>query len=138
MRLVAQENYSGCSVAVTASILGISYQEALGLFPPGLAEEKGYYCHEIVEALYKRGVHYNWGFIESLGEKKLLELMHVIGSVVYVDSSQGLPRGHYLLRTSEGWMNSWANFRDWPSEAAIVKTLPGNPLYVVYPMEAAV
>ena len=136
MKLVAQENYSGCSVAVTAYILGISYQEALGLFPPELAEEKGYFCHEIVEALYKRGVYYNWGYIKSMGETRLRELIEVEGSVVYVDNSQGLPRGHYLVRTADGWMNSWSNFREWPSEVAIVQELPGNPLYVVYPLES--
>lgn len=136
MRLIAQKNYSGCSVACVASVLNVNYRDALELFPPnGDPEKKGFYCHEIVEALYRGNQAYNWGYIKSIGQEKFNELIYTIGNIVYVDNSQGLPRGHYLVRVSGGWMNSWANFREWPATAATVKELPGNPLYVVYALE---
>ena len=49
---IRQENLMGCAVACVAFISGISYNDALDLFPQGpiKAETAGFICSEIVEA----------------------------------------------------------------------------------------
>jgi hypothetical protein len=132
MKLVAQEDEFGCGVASVASLLNLSYQDALKLFNPEFAGIRGYFCVDLVEALYQYGHCYCWGGIEALGSEKLQKLASIPGNIVFVDNSGGYPFGHYTTNTPNGWMNSWANFPQAPPTASFERDLSGNLIYVVY------
>jgi hypothetical protein len=96
--LVTQEEGMGCAVACVASLLGITYEEALGLFEENYATSRGYYCGEIVGALERGGLFYSY-VTSSSGN---LHLIDRIGTIIFVGFCEDFPFGHFLLRTKNG------------------------------------
>jgi len=132
MKSVTQEHSSGCSVACVASVLGISYKQALKLFEnPAYAGSRGYYCREIVRVLKKGGRDYSYAFLKP----KNKELARIPGSIVFIRKSARYPLGHYLARDEKGqWMDPWINYPEIkPAKSGFRKTLPGKASWVVYP-----
>lgn len=124
----------GCAVACVASRLGVSYDRALDLFSDRAAAwSRGYLCREVVDALGKVGLKYQF----EKCEKNMDGYFSVSeGSIVFVGPCLAYPLGHYLLRTGSGWMNPWSNFpRMVPVTAAIEPWLPGAAEYVLRPIE---
>lgn len=55
------------------------------------------------------------------------------GTIVFIAKSKKYPEGHYLLKTSKGWMNPWVNFPEiTPARAGFQKRLPGKVVWVMH------
>lgn len=131
MKAVVQEHGLGCAVACVASLLGTSYKKALKLFSEkSHAYRRGYYCIEICEAIRKGRMKYNFKKITPK-TKGLLKKNKVI---VFISPYRKVIAGHFLLKTSRGWMNSWINFPIiTPAKAGFQKKIPGKARWVIYP-----
>ena len=131
MNLVKQEESMGCGIACVASRIGISYQETRKLFAhPERSSTKGYYCKDLVEVLASRGLKYKFKKVKESND----EIINRVGSIVFAKRGKKYPEGHWLLKTENGWMNSWHN---WPGkiEDAISgynQEFPGTLEWVVY------
>ena len=125
---VVQEQPMGCAVACVASLLGTSYTKALGLFADKTAAvSRGYYCAEICRALSQHGRDYAWRKAAPSDRARA-------GDIVFVSPSRRYPAGHFLLKTSRGWMNPWVNFpRITPAKAGFERGLPGRAAWVISP-----
>lgn len=132
MKLVVQEDSMGCGVACTASVLGISYAEALRLFSNGRkkAQTEGFYSPNIVKALKLHGYAYRHRKAHSNEEDFSKK------TIVFIERSSMYPFGHYLAKANKGWMDPWVNFPMFPRIAGFRDKLPGAPQYVVFQAEA--
>jgi hypothetical protein len=132
---VAQEHPLGCAAACIASLAGLNYQQALGMFEnPALAWIRGFYCNEVIQALNKMGFQY---LFDEFDFSKHSELLKKEGSIVFVAPCQSYPAGHFLLRLKDGWMNPWANFPQMNNvQASVEKILPGEISYIIYKDES--
>ena len=127
---VKQENAMSCGVACVAFVLNIRYQKALKLFENAQnAEDKGFYCREIVEALEKKNLDSEYKYIKNPAIKRLI---YKDDSIVYLRRSKKYPMVHYLCRWNTKWMDSWINFPDEDRNAGFRKRLPGKPIYVIF------
>ncbi|MDE1848537.1 MAG: hypothetical protein KGH55_00700 [Nanoarchaeota archaeon] len=131
---VAQEDYNGCSVSCVASLLGISYKKSLKLFGRYYSKEKGAYCRDIVKVLEKKKLNYKYSKVVN----KTKRYVNEFGSIVFIRRSKEYPIGHYLLKTRNGWMNSWINLSmitplKIPVKAGFQKRLPGKAQWIIYP-----
>ena len=132
MKLVAQKHTMGCGIACVASAAGVSYDEALSKTNVGLAGTRGYYLREIKEALKRLGLHYEH---RKYGDK-YKHLLENEGTIVFIKRSKDEPAGHYLLRTKNGWMDSWINYPSIsPAEAGFQGELTGEPQWVLFPKD---
>lgn len=130
---VTQDHGAGCAVACTAYILGVTYQKALRFFSkPKQAWGRGFYCKEVVEALGSAQKTYSYCYLKP----KMLGILKIPGTIVYVGASSRYPLGHYLVRTQRGdWMNPWINFPIiTPAQSSFQRRLPGKPIYAIYPV----
>jgi len=131
MRAVTQKHPMGCAIACTASLIGKTYRQTLNLFShPKYASTRGYYCREICEALKKAKLNYTWKKIIPITKKKLSKY----GVIVFVARSRKYPAGHFLLRTKNGWMNSWINYPIKPVTSGFQKKLPGKAQWILFPI----
>lgn len=122
MKLVTQQEPAGCGIAVVASVLNITYKSAKKLFDnPEYCYLRGYYCPELVRALSKA----NKCYVFAKVTKKNKCLLDRVGSIVFVrDVHDPQDHGHYLVRTKNGWMDSWINFPSIiPAKSGFRKTL---------------
>lgn len=126
MKKVTQEHPMGCAVACVASICGISYERALLLFCNKLfASTKGYYCKDICSALKRKGKNYAY-------KKAKQKINYCEGVIVFILRSKKYPKGHYLVKTCNGWMNPWINFPHInPAKAGFQKRLPGKADWII-------
>lgn len=131
MNLVVQEDPQGCGVACIASLLRISYKNALKLFQNGKkrATLEGFYCRDLICALEKKETIYTYQHIKGFSHKNFQT-----GMIVYIRRSKKYWRGHFLLKSDDGWMNPWFNFPYEPRIAKFQKKLPGKAQYVLYPV----
>lgn len=126
--LIPQEESLGCSVACVASLLGINYQKALKLFGKSYNNKKGSYCDEITKVL-KKNLPYEYSKVNN----KTKKYINKIGSIIFIKNSKKYPKGHYLLKTEKGFMNSWINSpKINPAEAGFIKKLPGKAEWIIY------
>jgi len=133
MKEIVQENPLGCGIACTASVLDISYQQALDLFQEGeqKAQTIGFYCKDIANALLKEGKVYQYAHVNSLPQ----DILAVPGIIVYIKKSVRYPAGHYLVRMpDERWMDPWINFPNLKREAGFRDKLPGKAEWIIYPI----
>lgn len=128
MRAVRQEHFSGCAIACVASISNISYRKAIKSFENGneWAKFRGFYCHEIINALEKIGFKYSLKYV-----KRRKGHVYPIGTIVFIGKTGMHPVGHYLLFTEKGWMDPWINFPRLNAKAGFRKKLPGKPVYAI-------
>ena len=127
----AQEHPMGCAVACVASLCRISYQEALSLFDqPENAWTRGFYCSEIVAALQKRHLKYQYSVFNPGEHSATLETS---GTFVFIDPCPQYPAGHFFVKTENGWMNPWSNFPQMnPVKSDFQKSLPFRISYVIH------
>ncbi len=132
MKPVAQEDLMGCGIACVAYALNKPYAKAKKFFSnPKKASFRGHYCREIVSALGRANLAYDYLKITERNKRILTKP----GVIVFVRRGKKHPDGHYLIRTARGWMNSWINFPSIrPLKAGFQKRLPGKPQWVVYPV----
>lgn len=132
MKPIVQEDPLGCGVACMAAVLGVSYQESLNLFKNGQkkAIEIGFFCKEIVVALKKKGLVYEYRYIKGKLRKKIYKQ----GTIVFLRRSKKYPSGHYLCRINNKWMDPWINFPNGNRKAGFRKRLPEKPTYIIHPI----
>jgi hypothetical protein len=131
-KVVTQEHASGCAVACVAFVLEIPYSKAIKLFKkPSRALSSGFTCKDIVQALAKKSKVYAYA---SLNSKNQL-LLNEAGVIVFIRRSKFYPIGHFLVRSNRTWMNPWANYpKIAPAQGALQSRLPGQAIYVIYPL----
>lgn len=129
-RLVAQEEGIGCGLACVASELGVTYQRARRLSGrPESSYTDGYSCQDLVRILNDNGRNYAFRDVKD-GDDQILQRD---GTIVYVKDGEDDLLGHYLLKTENGWMDSWANWPNIkPAKAGYCKELPGIPKWVIH------
>ncbi len=128
---VAQEHTMGCAVACVAYRTNLTYQTALKNFStPQHAWTRGFYCSEIVEALEKIGFSYSYS---KYNEKKHSDYLKKNGTIIFVARCEEFPYGHFMVQSSNGWMNPWSNY---PLikiiKADFQKKFPGVVEYILF------
>jgi|GEM_PF-597686 len=132
---IAQENPLGCGIACLAFVLGFDYQKTLRLFKKGRqkANNKGFYCRELVKVLNSQGRNFEYRYIKGKTRKKIYQ----DNVIVFIKRSKKYPLGHYLCRYKNLWMDPWINFQKnrniKETKAGFRKRLPGHSIYAIIP-----
>lgn len=131
MKSITQEESMGCAVACVAFLLGISYKKAKNMFEyPKHSFTRGFYCREIVNTLKSGGLNYDFCKFKKGREK----IMNKYSVIIFTERNKNYPKGHFLVRTKNGWMNSWINFPYIkPAQSGFQKSLPGKAKWIIYP-----
>jgi hypothetical protein len=132
MKIVVQEDLMGCGIACVAYILGIGYQRAKKLFEhPEYAGTIGFYCKDIIDALRRGGVKYEF---KKVNKKNMIEVQRE-GTIVFINKCERYPNGHYVAKSKRGWINSWANYPCIkPARGKIEKNLSGRAEWMIFPV----
>lgn len=133
IRGVPQRHPMSCGLACVAYITGEPYEVIVDGEPQAKLEEAGFLCPELVEKLAKHGQSYGWRKLEESERDGDFE----VGDIVFVERSSTLPGGHFLAKSTEGWMDPWINFdlaRPFAAEAeaGFRATLPGRAEWLIY------
>lgn len=129
MKLVTQEQPMGCGLACVASAANVSYKKVLALVKREYASTRGFYCQDLVDALKKLGLHYKYAKVSPKNRKYL----RVNGTIAFVKRSKRFPEGHFLLKTSKGWMDPWINTPNiTPAKAGYRARFPGTAQWILY------
>lgn len=115
MKPIRQENLLGCAIACVVFVLKVNYQDVLDLFDYGekKANSIGFFCIEIIMALEKVSLRYEYNYIKYRTRWKIYKP----NIIVFLKKSKNYPLGHYLCRANGNWMDPWINF---PSNASAV------------------
>ncbi len=129
-KIITQKHSMGCGVACVASLLNLSYDDALLLFKnPSHAWTRGFMCKELIDAIAKIYPNFKYSKIKNTNDP----ILKMLGTIVFTESSKAYPLGHYLLKTKNGWMNPWINYPIIaPAKGGIVRELPGQASYVIF------
>ena len=126
---ITQKHPMGCGVACVASLLGLSYSKTFKFFDKNKASTNGYYIKDIVLALNEKGLKYTGSKVNN----KTRKYVNKNGSIIFIKRSKKYPAGHYLLKTSRGWMNPWINYPEIaPAKSGFNKKIPGDAQWVLY------
>jgi len=128
LRAVAQKHLMGCGIACIACVSGINYSKTIKLVESKNASTKGYYCKDIINALRKLRLKYDYKKVTYKTKKYLKKE----GSIVFIKRSSEYPKGHYLVKVNKGWMNPWINYPSMPAKAGFNKELPGKAQWVIF------
>jgi len=131
-KYIAQIHPNGCGVACVAQVLAVTYNQALRFFRNGesAAALRGFYRKDIVEALRLAGKNYRFFYINQ----KNRGCIYKNGTIVFIAPGRKYPRGHYLVRVKNGWMDPWINRPDVTcGRAGFRRRLPGKPIYGIAP-----
>ena len=129
-----QKHPFGCGATCVAFVLGLDYSTALKLFEDGenKAINRGFYCRDIVDALMKKGLYFEFKYLKP----KIRQKIYQNYSIVFIKRSKAYPSGHYLCRHNNLWMDPWFNLKEnhdvSKARANFRKRLPGKPIYVFY------
>jgi hypothetical protein len=123
-RLVTQRHEWGCGAACVASLLAISYSDALARLEQrkgaGINEQpKGLEPSPIVHVLRTAGYEV---------AKQYKTSSWPLGTIVLLTWEFGRYKGcgHYMLLTARGWMDPWYNLNKRPRKAQYRSVLPKN------------
>ncbi len=131
MKSVTQEDAFGCGLACVAFILKKPYKITKEkYFPAKNVEGFGLVCKEIVQGLRKAGKEYEYKYIKKRMNFK-------VNTIVFIKRSQKYPAGHYLVKSRQGWMDSWINFSSKnqdvkKAKSGFRKKLPSKAIYAVF------
>jgi len=128
-----QEDEFGCGAACIALVCGVSYREAVDTLGIDKAISRGFYGRELQSGLLSFGKSYEFKFLKP----RLRKMIYEPGTIVFIRRSKRYPVGHYLLRTNQGWADSWINMQRCSdvrqSTAGLRKRLPGRAQYALFP-----
>lgn len=131
MKSVTQENSLGCGIACVAYVCNTSYKTAKRKFFKGLGDSNntGYLCKDMVKALSMAGKKYHYRYIKR--KQKFKE-----NTIVFLRRSKRYPVGHYIVKTKNGWMDPWINFKvDNPNineaNSGFRRRLPEKAIYAI-------
>src|SRR3989344_4598019 len=123
MKAVVQKHLMGCGIACVAFVTKNSYDIIFRTFDSKYASTRGYYCKELIKALEKFGLKYDYKKVNE----KTKHYLEKEDSIIFIKRSVRYPSGHYLVYTKEGWMNPWINYPSvYPVKAGFDKKLPGE------------
>jgi len=130
MKSVTQEQSMGCRIACVAFALNKSYPNTRKLFDnPEYSSSKGYYLRDLIKVLNRKSKEYLSGKVTD----KNRNLLKKEGAIVFIKRCKRYPVGHYLIKTSKGWMNPWINFPEIkPAKSGFERNLPGEPQWIIY------
>jgi len=132
MKAVVQKHSMSCGLACVASLSGVDYDNVLRVVKKEFASTRGYYCRELIDALKKLGLSYEYKKVTD----RTKSLLQKSGMIVFIARSKKYPAGHYLLHTTKGWMNPWINYPEIaPTKAGFSKRLPGKAQWILIPKE---
>ena len=116
---VTQEDSLGCGVACIAYILGITYKKALTLFEtPSKAQNKGYTVKELANVLNKvSNTIYKTKYV---GRSENLTILSE--TIIYCKKCPEFQFGHYLVKTSDGYMDPFINLKDASGDVTLAKS----------------
>lgn len=66
MKSIAQQRLYGCGIARTAFVSGRDYKSIVKEVDETQAQNKGFYCAELVQILNRLGFEYEWKFITNI------------------------------------------------------------------------
>jgi len=123
-RLVTQRDEWGCGAACVASLLAISYGDALTRLEhykgAGINEQpKGLEPTPIIHVLRDAGYE---------ATKQYKACSWPLGTIVLLTWEFGRYKdcGHYMLLTGRGWMDPWYNLNKRPRKSQYRSVLPKN------------
>lgn len=132
-KAIAQEDTYGCGLACVAFITGNNYKETKNknFKNKKTARTFGYLCKDLVQALVRAGRQYGYKYL-----KRNIGLSN--NTIVFIKRSKRYPAGHYLVKTTKGWMDPWINFNVKKidirkAKAGFRAKLPGKPIYAIFP-----
>ena len=130
MQPIKQENPLGCAVACVACIINSSYLNSLNFFKNGKnkADNTGFLCKDIVAALSKAGLNYEYRYIKDRIRNKIYR--H--NTIVFLKRSKRYPLGHYLCRVHHKWMDPWINLPNEKIKSGYRAKLPEKPIYAIF------
>lgn len=128
-RAIAQEDAMGCGLACVASVCGLTYKSAKKKLFRNIGDiRRGFYCRELIKALARAGKVYDFCHVKINKRTKFVN-----GSIVFIRRSKRYPVGHYLLKTSRGWMDPRFNSPQINCvRSAFRKKLPGKAQWVIF------
>jgi hypothetical protein len=130
---ITQKDEYGCGAACHAFIANITYNEAAEILGCSKARECGFYCNDLVQALEKHELLYDYKHLKTNVPYNFPE-----GAIVFIKRSRQYPAGHWLVYHEERWMDSWINFaanhKLEDAQAGFRKSLPGEAQWMCYPM----
>ncbi len=130
--LIAQEHELGCAVACVANMLEISYSEAYTLFNDIHSQVLyfGFACPQIVYALDKAGWDSDITFVRD--DYNALKMIEQENTIIYLDKSDCCPMGHFLLRKSDRWIDTYINAPGFPMKAGYRDELHRFPIWAIF------
>ncbi len=134
MKPIAQKHSFGCGIACVAFVSNTTYKDALKLFRDGRrkAQEEGFLLKEIVVALGKAGLNYEYKYIKN----RIRKSIYKPNTIVFIKRSKKYPYGHYISRSIDNkWMDSWINFPNLPVQSGFRNKLPDKPIYAMFVMK---
>lgn len=130
MKSITQELDYGCGVACFAFVCGMSFREAVTFLGKEYSVKHGWKPSHLVTALNRYGFNYKNHYV-----RKKDSVVYPLGSVVLIERSPGYPVGHYLVLSTEGWMDPWINLpytkEIHQAKSGFRKQLPGKPMYAL-------
>ncbi len=137
-----QKDLNGCGIACLANLLDKDYDIVKKDFEKKFYTiEKGTKMFDIVNYLKTQKLNYKSKFFNQNKKYKLNKVeadkfSRIPGSITLIAKNEKYPIGHYLLRTKNGWIDPWYDFPSIDNvKVGVRKELPGNPWYVLYPIE---
>lgn len=140
-RLQHQKDLNGCGIASLANLLGKDYEVIKKDFERKFYTiERGVKIFDIVNYLKTKRINYKSKFFNQnkkreFNKKEGDRYSKIIGSITLIVKDRKYPVGHYLLRVKNGWVDPWYNLPNRNIKAGLRKRLPGNPWYVLYPLD---
>ena len=139
MNSVTQRHQIACGIACVAYITKIPYDALAQEQSATKLNQTGFMCPELVKLLNEHGLRYRW--------KKLIaserDSQFKVGDIVFIERSPLIPDGHFLTRTTNGWMDPWINLdaknpNISDADSGIRPTLPGRAEYLIYQSDTLV
>lgn len=130
---ITQEHNLSCGLACVAFILNKDYKSIVNLLNKIQVEKRGFYCKELVLLLKEHNQNYTYKYVKA----RLKKIIYNDRVIVYIKKSAKYPKGHYLARYKNLWMDPWINFSKnkniKEAKSGFRKRLPGKPIYAIIP-----
>ena len=135
VKSITQKLDYGCGVACFAFACEMSFDEAVTFLGKHYSVKRGWKPSDLVTALGQFGLRYKNHYVRK---KRITSYPN--GSIVLIERSNSYPVGHYLILTTQGWMDPWINLPETnniqEARSGFRKELPGKPMYGLLPVSS--
>ena len=133
MKSITQKHAFGCGAACVAFASRLPYEKIIEVLGENEANERGFYCKELVGALQTLGKEYEYKYIKP----HILLCLEKPGTIVFMKRGKIYTAGHFVVRSEKGWMDPWINFSEnqdiSKAKSGFRKELPEKPIYAILP-----